>query len=116
MERRRRVPRQGVGWPGTYTLEGVTAPEPRECRVLDISVIGAGLEVFGPVPTELMGRRVDVEVKSPSGGSVTIRMAGEVRNVSPGPSGGVRVGIQFIGLSDTERSILQALDMMQVAW
>jgi hypothetical protein len=116
MERRRRVPRQGVGWPGTYTAEGVVPTTPQECKVLDISVVGAGLEIFGMAPPDLIGRRIDVEVKTPSSGSVTIRMAGEVRNVGPGPSGGVRLGIEFIGLSDTERSILQALDFMQVAW
>ena len=47
---------------------------------------------------------------------VTVSLTGEVRNVSPGRYGGTRVGIELVGLSEEEQSILEALNLMQVGW
>lgn len=118
MERRRRVPRQIAGWTGKYRIEGDDPEAWHECRILDISVIGVGVELFGPViqPDRLFGRRLVVEAQTPSGESLSVRARGEVRNVGPGAEGGVRVGMEFIELSDTERSILDALVVMGALW
>lgn len=87
-----------------------------ECSVLDISIIGVGVEVFGGLPRDLIGRRMIVDVHAGGGASVSVHMVGQIRNTGPGPHGGTRVGMEFEGLSDTERSILDALEMMHVAW
>ena len=116
MQRRRRVPRQSAGWSGTYVVEDEPRAGSHDCLVIDISVLGVGLELLGSVPTDLVGRRISLEVQTPVGTSVSIRLVGEVRNSAPGRLGGVRVGLEFIGLSDTERSILDALELMQIAW
>jgi hypothetical protein len=116
MERRRRVPRQSAGWSGRFKDEGDRFGDWGDCLVIDISVLGVGLELYGPVPRDLIGRRIAVEVQTPIGTSVSIRLAGEVRNTAPGPHGGVRVGMEFVGLTETERSILNALELMQIAW
>jgi hypothetical protein len=118
MERRRRVPRQLAGWTGKYCVEGDEPEAWYECHVLDISVIGVGLEMFGPVPDPgaLLGRRVVVEANTPTGASLSVRARGEVRNVGAGTGGGTRVGMEFVDLTETERSILDALAMMGTLW
>ena len=114
MEQRRRVPRQEAGWEGKYLIDGVPEAGWDGCRVLDLSVAGVGLELFGRIPRDLLGRLLDVEASS--GTSVGLRLRGAVRNVGPGPEGGVRVGLEFTDLSETERLILNALHVMQVGW
>jgi hypothetical protein len=84
-ERQRRLPRQEADWPGTCTFEAGTWGL---CEILDISILGAGLEVFEPPPGELVGREITVEVETPAGASITLRMTGQIRNVAVGPKGG----------------------------
>ena len=115
VEYRRRVPRQKTGWPGRCRVEDVAGEIWVDCQVADISVIGAGLVIADRLPSGLVGRRLAVEVSAP-GGSVSVRLVGEVRNVSALPDGATRAGIEFEGLSVTERSILDALEFMKVAW
>ncbi len=114
--RRRRVPRQVAGWFGKCIVEDDPGASWSECRVIDISIIGAGLEVFGFVYSDLVGRRLTVEVQAPTGASVSVRFTGEIKNAGVVPNGGVRLGLEFLGLSESERSILDMLEQMQVAW
>ncbi|HEY3942436.1 MAG TPA: PilZ domain-containing protein [Acidimicrobiales bacterium] len=116
MEYRRRVPRQHVGWLGQYIVEAEPGSGWTDCEVVDISVLGVGLELFGSHTTDLVGQRLVVEVRTPVGTSISIRMVGDVRNMGPGRMGGARVGMEFVGLTETERSILDTLALMQVAW
>jgi PilZ domain len=113
---RRRLPRQGAGWPAKYTIEGVPRGAWGACEVIDISILGAGLLLFGAAPPDIIGRQILVEVQTPSGASITLQMVGEARNCSPGSRGGTRVGIEFGHLSDTERAILNVLEHMRVVW
>jgi hypothetical protein len=39
-----------------------------------------------------------------------VAFTGEVRNVRPGPGGIVRAGIEFVGLIDAERSLVDLLE------
>lgn len=119
MERRRRVPRQTAGWTGKYTIEGEDPEAWYECRVLDISVIGVGVELFGEIPQPadtLLGKRMVVEAHTPAGESLSIRARGEVTNVTPGADGGTRAGMQFVDLAEGERSILDVLVLMDALW
>jgi len=43
-------------------------------------------------------------------------MVGEIRYSTTGKRGGVRVGIEFAELSDTEQAILNVLEQMQAVW
>lgn len=118
MEYRRRVPRQYAGWTGRYYIEDAGTEEWHGCRILDISLIGLGLELFGPPLGEddLAGRRLVVESNTPAGASLTIRARGEVRNVTVGTNGGTRVGVELVDLSEPEQSILEALTAMDTLW
>jgi hypothetical protein len=112
-ERQRRLPRQEADWPGLYEFE---AGPSGTCQVLDITILGAGLELFDASHEDFVGRRIAVEVQTPAGASITLRMMGEVRNVSMTTTGGTRVGIEFGDLSETERAILHVLEHMRVVW
>jgi hypothetical protein len=114
-QQQRRVPRQPVGWSGKCVFSDDPAFDWAVCQVLDISILGAGIEIFGPIVDDVIGREITVQVLT-SNGSVSIRLVGIVRGVGPGPQGGIRAGIEFPGLSDSERTILDALERMKVVW
>lgn len=114
MEQRRRVPRQGACWFGRYTLESDRRGTWHECLVVDISVLGVGLHLDGAIPKELIGQWLEVEVHVPASASVNIRLKGEVRHAAHDVRGGARIGIEFSGLSDIERSILDAMEIVEV--
>jgi hypothetical protein len=103
-------------WPGKYRVEDDPEGDWDYCQMIDISVIGVGLELFGPVPEDIIGRRLAVEVGTPVGASVSIHLAGEVKNTAAGAEGGTRVGMEFVDLSETERKILQVMELLQVVW
>lgn len=109
MDNRRRTARQTVGWNGSCHIEGEGASGWRDCRVVDISVFGVGIRLQHLRPTELVGRRISVELPA-VGESINLRLEGEIRNaVRTTLRTTVRIGIEFDELSNTERSILQAL-------
>lgn len=120
---RRRLPRQEAHWRGKYTVEGGHAGVWGGCEVLDVSILGAGLELFDD-PQELLpddaadliGRRLLIEVQTPAGASITLQMVGEVRYGTEGARGGIRVGVAFGPLSPTEHAILNVLEQMLAVW
>jgi hypothetical protein len=120
--RRRRLPRQQADWHGTYTVERDPIGTWGACEILDISILGIGVELFeGPdlsvgSADELIGCRILVQVQTPAGASVTLQMGGEIRYVAKGSRGGTRVGVSFIDLSETEQAILNVLEQMQAVW
>ncbi|MFZ0249591.1 MAG: PilZ domain-containing protein [Acidimicrobiales bacterium] len=114
MEFRRRVPRQIASWSGVCQIEGEPAGQRRECRVLDISELGVGILLTDVQPGELIGRRIIVE--SPTmGTAVNVRLEGEVRNAVPMRDESVRVGIEFMGLTELEHSVVKALGVLSIA-
>jgi hypothetical protein len=102
----RRVLRREVEWTTRYMLEGSRNQNWHEARVLDISRGGAGVELFEVTPEEARAHRVLLEFDIPP---AVLRLHGEVRHLGPGDDGGVRVGLQFAGLSVLERDMLDTL-------
>jgi hypothetical protein len=88
----------------------------RECTIIDVSTHGVGLDLRHPDPIELLGlwqdgalrldvsRRITVHLETDA--SVDMAVAGDVRNAGSRPDGFVRAGIEFAGLTDIERSIV----------
>jgi hypothetical protein len=97
----------------------------RECAIMDVSALGVGVELCHPDPVELLGmwehgelqldriRRITVRLEF--GTSVELTIAGEVRNAGSEPDGIVRAGIEFVGLSETERSVVDLLERRAVS-
>ena len=56
----RRVKRLRAGWDGICRIEG--EPGERRCRIDDISMLGLGVTLTHPSPSQLAGRRISVDV------------------------------------------------------
>jgi hypothetical protein len=111
MQFRRRVPRQIAGWVVHFGIDGDPVDKPRECRVLDISEFGVGILLRHPRDSELIGRHVSLETPK-HGASVNIRLEGEVTNAVRAGGGSVRVGIEFVGLTELEQSVVKDLGVL----
>jgi hypothetical protein len=110
MKHRRRVPRQHAGWEGTCHVAGDPAGTSRACRVIDISMLGLGMTFEHSSPSELLGRRISVDVPA-NGDSFSIRLEGVVKNAIPTVEEAVRVGIAFDGPSESEPGTAAAQSM-----
>ena len=101
MHMRRRVPRQPAGWDGSCHIEGESTETRRECRVIDISMLGLGITLNHPNTSEVLGRHISVDVAA-VGDSVSIRLEGVVTNAQPTLGGAVRIGVAFDELSQSD--------------
>jgi PilZ domain-containing protein len=111
MRERRRVPRQHAAtWSGCCRIDGDPTYSWRECDVFDVSALGVGIDVRISRPSGLVARRISVRVPSVLGPSIDLTLRGEVRNASAGEDGVIRVGIEFINLSEGE---LYLIDLLQ---
>jgi PilZ domain len=114
VENRRRAERQPAVWMGSCLVEGESSQSCRDCGVFDFSTLGAGMDFRYHDASDLVGRRISVSL--PVGASMDVALTGEVRNAKDGPDGIVRAGIEFVGLSGTERSIVDLLEQQSVCW
>jgi hypothetical protein len=105
-ELRRFLPRQFADWPGTYIIEDDHEQRSGDCRIIDISSAGAGLELFDEQDEAREGRRI----------IVAVHLRGEIRNARPGRHGHHRVGIQFADTTDAERAYLSSLTQLEAHW
>lgn len=112
MENRRRAQRQSAVWMGTCHIEGEPSHLWQDCGVFDFSSLGVGMDLRQPGSSDLVGRRVSVRL--PVGASIDMLLTGAVRNAKAGPDGIVRAGLEFTGLSETERSIVDLLELGSV--
>jgi hypothetical protein len=103
---RRLLPRQFTDWHGRYMIEGDLDERWRPCRVVDVSTLGAGLELFDTTPEEIADRCVILSVD----------LRGEVKHAVEARSDGIRVGIQFEDLTDVESSYVRSLVRLQALW
>ena len=108
MENRRRAERQSAVWLGICQVEGDLPHMWRDCGVFDFSKLGLGMDLRHPDASALIGRYISVQIQV--GAFVDMIITGEVRNVKAGPEGIVRAGLEFVGLSSVERSMLDLLE------
>jgi hypothetical protein len=105
---RRAVPREPAGWLGRYQVAGRPELGWGECRVLDVSPVGVGLELFGPWPRDGVDAELLVCLEPATGPDEGVQLPATVRNSSAGRFGFLRVGIEFIGLDAEQRAFLSA--------
>jgi PilZ domain len=111
VENRRRIHRQPIGWAASYRLTDEAAHGWRDCRVVDISMLGMGITVACLHPSDLVGRLVSVNLPGPAS-SVNVRLEGEIKSAVPTINRRLRVGIEFVQLSETEQAITAVLSVM----
>ena len=103
-ERRRKVRHPVRGWIGRYRLQDASAW--RDCTLVDISETGAGFQAF-MLPTDAVPLTVaELELID---GDATIQLRGTISHLTRSPEGHVRVGIEFLGLSELEGRLLGML-------
>ncbi len=100
------MPRQFTDWRGKFMFENDPEHRWRDCRVLDVSSAGAGLELAGTREDQIVGGRL----------LLAVHLRGELRNVGLGRDNRLRAGIEFVDLTDGERAYLDSLAELQVAW
>ena len=116
-EYRRLAPRiHTPGWSGKCIVEDDPEAGWHECRLVDISLLGLGLEIMGEVPPDVIGHHVVVHVEVGGGGSISLRFSGMVRRLRAGERGWTRAGLEFEGLSETEQSVLKVIEHLKIGW
>ncbi len=88
------------------TGEGDPAQHWRDCRIVDISSAGAGVELVDATDNESAGCRI----------LLAVHFAGVVRYSQAEKDDGRRVGIQFANLTDEERSYIESLESLGASW
>jgi hypothetical protein len=107
-ERRRKVRHPVRGWIGRYRLQNASGW--RDCTLVDISENGAGFQAF-MLPTDAVPLTVaELElIDGDAGADGTIRLRGTISHLTRSPEGHVRVGIEFLELSELEGRLLGML-------
>ena len=103
---RRLLPRQFTDWHGRYMIEDDPDERWRPCRVVDVSTLGAGLELFDTTTEEMADRSIILSVD----------LRGEVKHAVEARTDGIRVGIQFEDLTEIESDYVRSLVRLQAHW
>jgi len=106
-QQRRKTPRRSAGWHGSYTLPRHPELASGQCRVLDVSKAGAGLELYGPWPRQQQDHELLVRLREDDDEPIELRAT--VRNWDMTKFGFVRVGVEFTALRAEEADFLSSL-------
>ena len=102
---RRAAPRQPTDWSATYRFDSADDDSWRTCRILDISPIGAGLELYQVLPDEIVTGNI----------TISFELRGKGRSVNRSGDGRTaRFGIEFPELNEAAREFLN--ETRGVAW
>lgn len=100
------LPRHFTDWRGKYMIEGDPEGRWRDCRIVDMSSAGAGLELLDAKPEETAGKSI----------IIAMQFRGEVRHAEPTRNKRLRTGVQFVDLTDEHRVYLQSLAELEAVW
>jgi hypothetical protein len=104
---RRAVPRQPADWFGFFRFDDSDSDAWRCCRVVDISPLGAGLELFGVVSEDQMDGPI----------TVSIELRGTPRNMTiDAGAHSARVGVEFAELSESAKRYMKTLNGVRSRW
>jgi len=99
---RRAVPRQPADWFGFYRFDDAEADAWRCSRVIDISPLGAGLELF-----EHMGGPI----------TVSLELSGNPRGlILNADDNSARVGVEFTTASEAAKIYLRSFNGVRSRW
>lgn len=107
-ERRRRPRRAAAEWQGRYRFDGATGW--RDCELIDVSDGGAGFQAY-LLPTDVLPL-ADVELELTNRTVPRpdpFRVPARVRHIARSDAGHVRVGVEFVGLSELEAQLIAML-------
>ncbi len=87
-------------------IEGDPDERWRDCRIVDMSSAGAGLELLDASHEETAGRNI----------IIALQFRGEVRHALPSRTEGIRSGVRFVDLTEEHQIYLQSLTELQAVW
>jgi hypothetical protein len=87
-------------------IEGDPSEVWRPCRVVDVSTLGAGLELFGTTPDEMAQRTI----------ALSVDLRGEVKHAVEATDDGIRAGIQFEDFTPSQSDYIRSLVKLQTLW
>jgi len=111
VDNRRRIHRQPIGWAASYQMADEVALSWRDCRVVDISMLGMGITLARCESSDLVGRLISVNLPG-AASSVNVRLEGEIKSAVPTINRRLRIGIEFTELSEAEQAITAVLSVM----
>ena len=107
MAQQRFAPRQAADWFGFYRYDSAEDERWRGCRVIDLSALGAGLELLGTSPDESLTGPL----------TISLELRGMTRSVVTESEGhSARVGIEFPMPSEGARDYLRSLSGSLSRW
>ncbi len=113
--KRRRAERRPVEWIGKYRIEGPSQGRWEPCRILDVSMTGAALEVFGTVPDMKDLITIDLQPTDAEQSGVQLicelRVPAEIRHTTEPKADepGTRLGVEFVQMGTLAREVLRDL-------
>ncbi len=111
----RRVPRRDMGVTVTYKSGRHPDRGWHACRMLNLSELGVGLEIYDLEEADLVGGQFVVNFEILDRIGEPLRLSGSVRHTGPGPFGGTRVGIEFARYDLNQQRLLENLLAFQAA-
>jgi hypothetical protein len=78
----------------------------RDCRIVDMSATGAGVELLGATEKDSVGSRI----------VVAVQMAGVIRHSQPMGKGPTKVGMEFVVLTDLGRVRMESVRTLGARW
>jgi hypothetical protein len=107
-ERRRRPRHSAAHWSGRYRFGGATAW--RDCELIDVSATGAGFQAYMLATDAVPKADVELElVDRTDPAPDPLRLTGRVRHLARSDKGHLRVGMEFVELTDLEGRLLAML-------
>jgi hypothetical protein len=107
-ERRRRPRHRAAHWHGRYRFGG--APGWRSCDLVDVSATGAGFQAFMLATDAVPLSEVELELVDRSDPEPEpFRLRGKVAHLTRSQAGHLRVGIEFVDLTELEGRLLATL-------
>jgi hypothetical protein len=104
---RRGVPRQPADWYGFYRFDNVEHEPSRPCRIIDVSTLGAGLELYDIAEGEQMDGLL----------TVNLELSGEVQSIILNENNGTaRVGATFPNPTEAALQYVAALHEIRSLW
>jgi hypothetical protein len=95
---RRAAPRQSTDWSAMYRFDSDQSETWRTCRILDISPMGAGLQLYDVLPGELLDGNV----------TISFELRGIGRNLIRADDGTTaRFGIEFPEYTEAARELFK---------
>jgi hypothetical protein len=107
-ERRRRARHSATHWEGRYRFAG--APGWRSCELVDVSATGAGFQAFMLATDALPMAHVELELTDRGDPEPEpLRLRGRVAHLTRSNAGHVRVGMEFVDLTELEGRLVAML-------